>query len=433
MSESYDVIIIGAGIIGAATALALGRAGRRALSLDKLPAAGYGSTGASCAIIRPYYSTVDGSALAYESHFYWRDWAEFLGVEDERGLVKYHDCGCLVLKTEANGYLARACEIMDEIGAPYEHLSPEQVQARLPVTMESFAPAKRPDDPGFGEPTGDTMAGGVLFPSGGYISDPQLATHNLQRAAEANGAAFRFNAEVAAIRRAEGRVAGVTLAGGEEIPAPVVVNIAGPHSFKINTMAGVEAGMKIKTRALRHEVAHVPSPAGFDFEKDGCVFSDSDTGVYSRPELGNYVLVGSEDPECDERHWVDPDDYNTGFSEQWQVQVMRFAQRFPDLRIPNQTKGVVDLYDVTDDWIPIYDKSDLPGFYMAVGTSGNQFKNAPIAGEMMAELIAACEGGRDHDRDPVSFHLRYVDRDLNLGFFSRLREVNPDSSFSVLG
>ena len=433
MSESYDVIIIGAGIIGAATALALGRAGRRALSLDKLPAAGYGSTGASCAIIRPYYSTVDGSALAYESHFYWRDWAEFLGVEDERGLVKYHDCGCLVLKTEANGYLARACEIMDEIGAPYEHLSPEQVQARLPVTMESFAPAKRPDDPGFGEPTGDTMAGGVLFPSGGYISDPQLATHNLQRAAEANGAAFRFNAEVAAIRRAEGRVAGVTLAGGEEIPAPVVVNIAGPHSFKINTMAGVEAGMKIKTRALRHEVAHVPSPAGFDFEKDGCVFSDSDTGVYSRPELGNYVLVGSEDPECDERHWVDPDDYNTGFSEQWQVQVMRFAQRFPDLRIPNQTKGVVDLYDVTDDWIPIYDKSDLPGFYMAVGTSGNQFKNAPIAGEMMADLIAACEGGRDHDRDPVSFHLRYVDRDLNLGFFSRLREINPDSSFSVLG
>ena len=68
MSESYDVVII-----GAATALALGRAGRRALSLDKLPAAGYGSTGASCAIIRPYYSTVDGSALAYESHFYWRD------------------------------------------------------------------------------------------------------------------------------------------------------------------------------------------------------------------------------------------------------------------------------------------------------------------------------------------------------------------------
>jgi sarcosine oxidase subunit beta len=51
----------------------------------------------------------------------------------------------------------------------------------------------------------------------------------------------------------------------------------------------------------------------------------------------------------------------------------------------------------------------------------------------MAELIAACEAGRDHDRDPVSFHLKYIDHRLSLGFFSRLREVNPDSSFSVLG
>ncbi len=434
MSESYDVVIIGAGIIGAATALALGRAGRRALSIDKLPAAGYGSTGASCAIIRPYYSTVDGSALAYESHFYWQDWAEFLGVEDERGLARYHNCGCIVLKTEANDYLEPTCAIMDEIGAPYEHLGPEDLERRLPIiNMESFGPVKRPEDPGFGEPNGRRMTGGVLFPTGGYISDPQLATHNLQRAAEARGAAFRFNSEVTEIRRAGGRVAGVTLTGGEHIDAPVVVNIAGPHSFKINAMAGVEEGMKIKTKALRHEVAHVPSPAGFDFEGRGCVFSDNDTGVYCRPELGNFILVGSEDPECDERHWVDPDDYNSAFSEQWQVQVLRFAQRFPDLGIPNQTKGLVDLYDVTDDWIPIYDKSDLPGFYMAVGTSGNQFKNAPIAGEMMADLIAACEAGQDHDRDPVSFHLKHIDHRLNLGFFSRLREVNPDSSFSVLG
>jgi sarcosine oxidase subunit beta len=416
MSESYDVVIIGAGIIGAATALALGRAGRRALALDRLPAAGYGSTGASCAIIRPYYSTVDGSALAYESHFYWQDWAAFLGVEDERGLARYHDCGCIVLKTEANKYLEPVCAIMDEIGAPYEHLGPEDLERRLPIlTMDSFGPVKRPQDPGFGEPNGARMKGGVLFPTGGYISDPQLAT------------------EVTEIRRAGGRVAGVTLEGGEHIEAPVVVNIAGPHSFKINAMAGVEAGMKIKTRALRHEVAHVPAPAGFDFEGRGCVFSDNDTGVYCRPELGNYILIGSEDPECDTRDWVDPDDYNDAFSEQWRVQVMRFAQRFPDVGIPSRTKGVVDLYDVTDDWIPIYDKSDLPGFYMAVGTSGNQFKNAPVVGEMMADVIAACEAGQDHDRDPVSFHLKHIDHRLSLGFFSRLREVNPDSSFSVLG
>ncbi len=433
MSNRFDAVIIGAGIIGAATALALARAGRKVLAVEKLPASGYGSTGASCAIIRPYYSTVDGSALAYESHFYWRDWADFLGAEDERGLAKYHDCGCLVLETEANGYLKRARELMTAIGAPYEDLGPDQLRERLPMVLDSFAPPRRLEDEGFGEPNGGRMTGGVFFPTGGYISDPQLATHNLQRAAEANGAEFRFNAEVAAVRKARGRVAGITLADGERIDAAVVVNIAGPHSAKITAMAGVEADMKITTRALRHEVAHVPSPEGFDFERDGCVFSDNDAGTYSRPELGNHVLVGSEDPACDTREWVDPDDYNTEFTEQWRLQVLRHAQRFPGTGIPNRTQGVVDLYDVTEDWIPIYDKSDLPGFYRAIGTSGNQFKNAPIAGEMMAELIAACEAGRDHDRDPVAFHLRHIDRDISLGFFSRRREINPDSSFSVLG
>jgi sarcosine oxidase subunit beta len=94
---------------------------------------------------------------------------------------------------------------------------------------------------------------------------------------------------------------------------------------------------------------------------------------------------------------------------------------------------VVDLYDVTEDWIPIYDKSDLPGFYMAVGTSGNQFKNAPVVGALMAELITACEQGRDHDRDPLDFRLARTGRTLSLGFYSRRRQINPESSFSVLG
>jgi sarcosine oxidase subunit beta len=225
----------------------------------------------------------------------------------------------------------------------------------------------------------------------------------------------------------------VRLASGDEIAAPVVVNVAGPHSFKINRMADVEGGMNIKTKALRHEVAHVPAPDGFDYEHDGLHFSDQDTSCYARPEIGNHILVGSEDPECDTKEWVDPDNFNREFTEQWRVQVMRMAQRFTTLPIPNKMKGLVELYDVSDDWIPIYDKSDLPGFYMAVGTSGNQFKNAPTVGEMMAELIEACENGRDHDKDPVPFHLKHIKRDVNIGFYSRKRQPDQRSSFSVLG
>jgi sarcosine oxidase subunit beta len=105
MAERYDAIIIGAGIIGACTAYELAKRGWKTLNLDKLPAAGYGSTVSSCAIIRTHYSTLDGSALAYESYFDWDDWANYLGTADERGLAAFHKSGCLVMKTPANGYL----------------------------------------------------------------------------------------------------------------------------------------------------------------------------------------------------------------------------------------------------------------------------------------------------------------------------------------
>jgi sarcosine oxidase subunit beta len=75
----------------------------------------------------------------------------------------------------------------------------------------------------------------------------------------------------------------------------------------------------------------------------------------------------------------------------------------------------------------------LQGFYMAIGTSGNQFKNAPVVGRLMAHLIEACENGNDHDRDPVKVVGPYTGQILNAGFYSRLRALNQESSFSVVG
>ena len=82
-------------------------------------------------------------------------------------------------------------------------------------------------------------------------------------------------------------------------------------------ITGVEEGMNIKTKALRQEVAHVPAPPGFDIGRDGMVTSDGDIACYTRPEIGNHMLIGSEDPECEERVWVDPDDYDKNFTDQW--------------------------------------------------------------------------------------------------------------------
>ncbi len=435
MNKTYDAIIIGAGVIGACTAYEMAKKGLKTLSIDKLPEAGYGSTSGSCAIIRTYYSAFETCAMAYEGWHYWKDWQNYIGAGVADDPIKYHDTGCLVIKTPHNNNLVNVRAVMDTIGCPYTNVPVADIPNYLKgADTRTFEPAKRPEDAGFGLPTGGTVNGAVFFPRGGYVSDPKLSARNAQQAAEAAGATFVFNTEVTEIRQKDGHVQGVTLKDGTKIDAAIVVNVAGPHSFVVNDMAGVSAGMNIKTRALRHEVAHVPAPKGMDFENNGVVYSDSDIHTYARPEVGNNILIGSEDPACDPKEWVDdPDHFNADFSDQWKIMVMRLGQRLPELGIPEQARGVVALYDVSDDWMPIYDKSDLAGFYMAVGTSGNQFKNAPVAGKIMASLIEACEAGHDHDATPLTFHLDYIDKDISLGAFSRKRQINRNSSFSVIG
>ena len=435
MTRTADAIIIGTGVIGAAVAYEMAKAGWKTLSVDRNTQIGHGSTAGSCAIIRMHYSTRDGTAFAWEGYHYWRDWKEYLGLPAGTPLARFREVGCLVMKTEANQFLEKHMVHSAELGCPFEEWSSDEIMRRLPIyALDRYGPAKRFDDPAFGEPTGGRLSGGVFWPNAGYVNDPALSAQNLAEAARRQGAAFLLGAEVTEILTTGGRVSGVRLANGEELHAPVVVNVAGPASSKINAMAGVLGDMSITTRALRQEVVHVPAPKGFDFETDGMIVSDSDIACYCRPEQGNHILIGSEDPECDPHEWIEDDTtYNRDFTDQWSLQAQRYGQRVPSLGIPSQARGVVDLYDVSTDWIPIYDKSSLPGFYMACGTSGNQYKNAPIAGKLMATLIDYCEGGHDHDSQPLSFHLPHIGEDVDAGFYSRRRPVNSESSFSVLG
>ena len=295
-----------------------------------------------------------------------------------------------------------------------------------------FYPAKALTDKSFGEKNGNLRY--VLhFPKAGYISDPMFATQNIESAAKRVGAKFFLGTKVIEIHKNNNQVTGVTTDKGDLFSAPIIINASGPHSFKINEMAEATKDMTISTKALRVEVAHVPSPKNFNFEENGYICSDDDIGGYWRPEVGNKILVGSHDPECDEIEWVDPDNYNTEPTNQVRLQAMRAAQRFPSLEIPNNVQGIADLYDVSDDWIPIYDKSSIEGFYMAIGSSGNQFKNAPVAGKMMAELIEYVSKGNNHDEDPLIFKLPNLDYNLDLSFFSRKRKINKESSFSVVG
>ncbi len=430
-----QAVIIGGGVIGCAIALQLARKGYRTTNVDKNAEVGSGSTANSCAIVRFSYSTLEGVMLAQEGCQYWLNWPEFLGVQDERGFAKFIQCGHLMLRIDESDR-AQVIERYQQLGIRFEVWDNATIRERLPVmTTGSFFPPKPVDDPHFLEDSVSEIAGGVFTPDAGYIPDPQLATHNLRRAVEAAGGRFVLRREVVTIERVAARVGAVVLDDGSRIETDVVINAAGPHSALVNRMACVEADMSIKTRALRREVHHVAAPAGFDFERRGVMTSDSDVGVYFRPGSGNSITLGSTDPACDPKTWVDdPDQCNREITEsQWNAQVYRLARRLPDLPIPHRAQGVVDMYDVADDWIPIYDKSSLPGFYMAIGTSGHQFKNAGAVATLMTDLVVACEGGLDHDHNPLQHHMPYTGRVLDTAAFSRLRAVNRSSSFSVRG
>ena len=89
MSDQADVIVIGTGVIGTATAFELAKLGYKTLSLDRNRQIGHGSTAGSCAIIRMHYSTLDGTAFAWEGYHYWRDWQDYLEATGDEALAKF--------------------------------------------------------------------------------------------------------------------------------------------------------------------------------------------------------------------------------------------------------------------------------------------------------------------------------------------------------
>ncbi len=200
MTQNYDAIVIGAGISGAAIAYELSKKGFKTVNLEKLAAAGHGSTANTCAIIRTHYSTLDGTALAYDGYFYWKQWGDYVGDTDELGTAKFYDIGVLVIKPESFD-LSKYLKLHDKLNIPYEIWDRDKLLQRMPHFVDdSFYPPRRPDDPAFGEPpTAKINSTIVYFPCGGYINDATLSVHNLQRAAESKGATFLFNAEVTAI------------------------------------------------------------------------------------------------------------------------------------------------------------------------------------------------------------------------------------------
>jgi sarcosine oxidase subunit beta len=425
-------VVIGAGVVGCSTALALARDGLDVMVVDRAPGPGLGSTSASSAIVRLHYSTYEGVAVAWEAMHAWRDWQAHLGGTDDAGMARYVETGILMLDTP--GYDAsRVLALYDTFGISYEVMSAARIRRRFPyLDPGRFYPPRSLDDEHFGDPPQGEI-GGFYTDLAGFVDDPSLAAHNLWAAATAAGARSVFRAEVSGIERTADRVDGVRLADGRVLSAAVVINAAGPHSSAVNRLAGVLDDFAITTRPMRQEVHAVDGPPELAGDV-GVTVGDGDLGTYFRFTAGGGVLVGSQEPDCDDLEWLDdPDASNVnptvaGFERQTQ----RLARRVPSIRLPNRPVGIAGVYDVSDDWIPIYDRTSLPGYFVAIGTSGNQFKNSPVIGSMMSALVSDWLAGGNHDRDPVRWVAPRTGSVVDLAHYSRRRRPNSASSNSVL-
>ncbi|MER7466559.1 FAD-dependent oxidoreductase [Streptomyces sp. NPDC097981] len=429
-----DAVVVGAGVIGAAVALELARTGRQVVVVDKAGAAGHGSTSASSAIIRFNYSTFDGVATAWEARHLWASWPDHLRLGGNRPLAAFRHTGAVLLDAPG-GSPGDAAALFDRAGVPYERWDAATLRRHLPgIDPGRYGPPKPVDDEAFF--TGPAGQLGALFtPDAGYVDDPQLAAQNLADAAAGLGTRFRFHSTVVGVGQRVGRVAGIRLADGTRLTTPVVVNAAGPWSGGLNRLAGVGGEFTIGVRPLRQEVHQVAAPDGYGTAADpGPVVADPDLGTYLRPAPGGHLLIGGTQPACDPPDWTDDPDKASPHAtvHGFRTQVTRAAHRFPGLTVPNRPTGIAGVYDVADDWTPIYDRTALDGYYVAMGTSGNQFKNAPLVGRFLAALVDRVEAGHDHDREPLRYRCELTGNAVDLGAFSRLRPAGGGSG-TVMG
>jgi sarcosine oxidase subunit beta len=423
MSVTADVVVVGAGVIGSSIAFELTRTGRSVVVVDKASGAGQGSTSASSAVIRFNYSTWDGIALSWESKHCWEKWADHLEGVDDAGMARFHRVGKVFLDVDI-APMGRVLEMFDRAGIPYELWDADELARRVPgLDPGRFWPPKRIEDSAFWEDT-DKRLGALWTPDAGFVDDPGLAAVNLANSAKRRGARFLFGRQVTEVL-GDGQVSGVLLDDGSILSAPIVINAAGPWSGKLNELAGVGEGWSVTVRPMRQEVHHVAAPAGFNAAGIGPCVADLDLGIYLRGTPGDGLLVGGTEPECDALQWLDDADvFNPNPTQPiFEAQITRAARRLPELGVPGKAVGIAGVYDVTEDWTPIYDGTEREGFFVAIGTSGNQFKNAPMVGRLMRAVL-------DGEPSVVGEH---TGLEIGLAGFGRKRPPNVDSTGTVMG
>jgi sarcosine oxidase, subunit beta len=372
--ETADVVVIGAGVVGCATAhhLLVLEPGLR-VALVEEEHVGAGSTSRSTAAFRHQWSVPAHVAFSRYSG------EEYDALAARGHPVGFRRNGYLFLFTDPER-LARAAgraSRQREHGVRVEVLTPQEVLERLPCGSHLRLEA---------------LAGATWGPEDGFL-DPLAAAQAYLEEARAAGLAYHPGRELERIERDGGGVARVRLAGGGRIATRRVVLAAGVWSRPVAATAGLELPIRPAKRYLYHS----RPLAGADPSPWPMIIGDR--GAHTRPTEGRTLLMAWERrpapldglPAAElraEQDTVDPG-FGSGIDE-WGVEVLGELARL----VPLCEEGVgiahvtCGWYEVTPDHKAILGEDPrLPGFFHASGFSGHGIMHAPASGRTTAELV----------------------------------------------
>jgi sarcosine oxidase subunit beta len=357
MNKSYDVIIIGGGIMGSSSAFYLAKKGLKVALLERRYV-GDGPTGKSSAIIRQHYSNEITARMALHSVKVFQGFEAEVG--DECG---YNNTGFFVVTGKENSpSLAKNLKLQRSLGIKTENLSNEAVKELFPELKLD-----------------DSIT--VAYESDGGYADAYLTTNAFVRAAKKSGADIYQKAEVTGIRRDGGKVVGVDSTKGK-FDAPAIICCTGAWTKGVCEFVGIN----VPINACRVQVAYFKRPERIWGHHP--VVCDFVSETYFRSEGTELTLAGLIDPD-EANDIVDPDQYNETIDIDFVEEIGRkLMDRYPDVVHFESTGGYASLYAVTPDWHPIVDEiPEGSGYYVCSGFSGHGFKLGPAVGHMVSEMI----------------------------------------------
>ncbi|MFQ5996849.1 MAG: NAD(P)/FAD-dependent oxidoreductase [Dehalococcoidales bacterium] len=356
-----EIIIIGAGVVGASIAYHLAKQGCQDVTVLEKNYVGSGSTEKCAGGIRQQFSTEINIKLSMESVKF------FERFEEETGhTADFRQHGYLLLATSERELAAfhQNVAVQRKLGLEVQLISPQEVAELVPgLNVED-------------------ILGATFCPTDGY-ADPYSVVSGFASAAKRLGVGILEETEVTGIELIGDKVKGVLTTRGK-FEASVAVNAAGPYAGVVGKMAGLDIPVQPSRRHLFITEPLFRHRQHFDgFNRSNLpMVVDFHNGFWFRRE-GSCLIFGMRNPD-------EPQGFSTSVDWEYFSDVLAPAasQRLPRLKDIGIMKGQAGLHSDTPDCMAILGEgSTIDGLYLACGFSGHGFMHSPAVGRLIADLI----------------------------------------------